>query len=241
MEALVRQGLIDVLLTSVSNGERLVAEGRLDAAVTLALRANDSTDIWLARGAGYAAAPSRPFRTARLEAIRPFCDLVLYSITLNNDLERDLATLQAYRAFRQEAVALEMRHFLEVFDPNAPVGLTPGQVPGFVNDAIIRTLAGMTAAERPLFLKLTYNGAAALEELVEHDPSLIVGILGGSAGTTRDTFELLLRIRRHGGRVALFGRKIQGAESQLELVALMPAVLRGELRPVALESVDVVE
>jgi hypothetical protein len=231
MGALVRQGLLDVLLTSAANGERVVSEGWLDEEVTLAVRANDTTDIWLARGATYSAQPSRPFRTADLEAVRSFCDLVLYSVTLNNDLERDLATLEAYREFRLEAASLGIRHFLEIFNPNAPSGLRPSQVPAFINDSIVRLLAGMTATERPLFLKMTYNGAAALAELVEHDPSLVVGILGGTAGTTRDTFELLRRIEIHGGRVALFGRKIQQAESQLELVALMPAVLRGELRP----------
>jgi hypothetical protein len=232
MGALVRQGLLDVLLTSASNGEWLAREDALDDEVTLAVRANDSTDIWLARGGTYSTLPSRPFRTADLRCIRPFCDLVLYSVTLNNDLERDLATLEAYREFRAEALALGMRHFLEVFNPNAPAGLRPGQIPAFVNDSIVRLLAGTTAAERPLFLKMSYNGSEALAELVEHDPSLVVGILGGVAGTTRDTFELLRRIEIHGGRVSLFGRKIQQAESQLELVALMPAVLRGELSPV---------
>ena len=78
---------------------------------------------------------------------------------------------------------------------------------------------------------MAYNGADALAELTEHDPSVMVGILGGSAGTTRDTFELLRRAETHGGRVALFGRKIQRAESQLELVALMRPVLRGEVSP----------
>jgi hypothetical protein len=231
MSALVRQGLLDVLLVSASNGEQLVKEDLVDDEVTLAVRANDTTDIWLARGGTYSTLPSRPFRSADLRAIRPLCDLVLYSVTLNNDLERDLATLEAYREFRSEAGALGMRHFLEIFNPNAPAGLRPGQVPAFVNDSIVRLLAGLTADERPLFLKMTYNGAEALDELVEHDPTLVVGILGGVAGTTRDTFELLRRTEVHGGRVALFGRKIQQAESQLALVALMPAVLRGELHP----------
>ena len=95
----------------------------------------------------------------------------------------------------------------------------------------MRALAGVTAAERPLFLKIAYNGADALAELVEHDPSMVVGILGGSAGTTRDTFELLHRAQRDGARVALFGRRIQRAESQLDLVGLMRPVLRGELGP----------
>ena len=40
----------------------------------------------------------------------------------------------------------------------------------------------------------------ALAELVEHDPELVVGILGGSAGTTRDTFELLARAQAQGAQ-----------------------------------------
>jgi hypothetical protein len=231
MRALVAADVLDVLLTSASNGERLAADGSLDEQLTLAVRANDSTDIWSPRGSGYITQPSRPFRTVDLASIRPFCDLVLYSITLNNDPDRDLATLDAYRVFRQEAAALGMRHFLEVFNPNAPVGLDADQVGAFVNDSIVRSLAGVTSAQRPLFLKVAYNGADALTELVRHDPTLVMGVLGGSAGTTRDTFELLHRAERHGARVALFGRKIQHAESQLDLTRLMRAVLRGELGP----------
>jgi len=70
-----------------------------------------------------------------------------------------------------------------------------------------------------------------MRELTEHDPSVVVGVLGGSAGTTLDTFELLHRAEQSGARVALFGRKIQRAESQLDLVRLMRPVLRGELSP----------
>lgn len=231
MRGQVAQGTIDILLTSASNGERLSDDGSLDDAVTLAVRANDTTDIWNHRGGAYTAQPSRPFRTVDLAAVRPFCDLVLYSVTFNHDLDHDLATLEEYRRFRQEAGALGMRHFLEVFNPNAPAGLGAGDVGAFVNDSIVRTLAGVTRAERPLFLKMAYNGAAAVAELVEHDSSLVIGVLGGSAGTTRDTFELLHRTEQAGGRVALFGRKIQRAEAQLELVALMRPVLRGELSP----------
>jgi hypothetical protein len=87
--------------------------------------------------------------------------------------------------------------------------------------------------ERPIFLKVVYNGADALAELVEHDPSLVVGILGGSAGTTRDTFELLHRGRAHGAWVALFGRKIQHAESQSAILGLLRPVLEGALTPEA--------
>jgi hypothetical protein len=230
MRALVTHGELDILLTSASNGQRLAEDGSLED-MTLAVRANDTTDIWNHRGGLYPTLPSRPFRTADLTAVRPFCDLVLYSVTFNNDLDYDLATLEAYSAFRPEAAALGVRHFLEVFNPNASTGLAPEQVGAFVNDSIIRTLAGVTDEQRPLFLKMPYNGSGALAELAEHDPSVVIGVLGGSAGTTRDTFELLHRAERHGARVALFGRKIQRAESQLDLVSLMRPVLRGELSP----------
>lgn len=231
MRAGIRGGAIDILLTSASNGERLVADGWPDPDVTLAVRGNDTTDVWQPRGARYATHPSRPYRTVDLARIRPFCDLVLYSVTFNNDLERDLATVEAYRAFRHEAAALGVRHFLEVFNPNAPDGLEPSWVGPFVNDWIIRVLAGVTSDERPIFLKVGYNGADTLAELTEHDPSLVVGVFGGSTGTTRDAFELLRRAEANGARVALFGRKIQHAESQGTIVTLMRRVLEGELSP----------
>lgn len=232
MRALVRQGELDILLTSASNGEVLAADGTLAGTpITLAVRANDTTDIWNQRGGVYPGRPSRPFRSASLPVVREFCDLVLYSVTFNNSLRRDLASVEAYGAFRAEAREVGMRHFLEVFNPNTPHGLAPEDVGAFVNDSILRTLAGVTRAERPTFLKMAYNGADALAELVEHDPSIVVGILGGSAGTTRDTFELLERAQANGARVALFGRKIQRAESQLDIVRLMRAVLRGDHSP----------
>ncbi len=66
----------------------------------------------------------------------------------------------------------------------------------------------------PKFLKLQYNGPRAMEELASYDPThLIVGILGGAAGTARDTFELLSQAEKYGARVALFGRKIHRAEA----------------------------
>jgi hypothetical protein len=231
MAAVVKQGEVDILLASASNGERLAQEGLFArSAVTLAIRANDTTDIWLPRGGSYAEAPSHPFRSARLELTRGFCDLVLYSVTFNGRVDLDSAALEAYSRFRDEARRLGVRHFLEVFNPNA-TALPPEAVPGFVNDSIIRALAGVTSAERPLFLKVAYNGPAALEELAWHDPGLVVGLLGGGAGTTRDCFELLAQGVRHGARLALFGRKIQLAESPLDIVALLRPVIRGELSP----------
>ena len=56
-----------------------------------------------------------------------------------------------------------------------------------------------------------------MEELASYDPNnLIVGILGGGKGTTRDCFELLHKASKYGAKVALFGRKINLAEDQKE-------------------------
>ena len=85
MEEIIRAGAVDVMLVSAANGEELARRGLFaEGPVTLAIRANDTTDIWLPRGAAYSAEPSRPFRTASLERVRPFCDLGLYSMTFNS-------------------------------------------------------------------------------------------------------------------------------------------------------------
>ena len=68
-------------------------------------------------------------------------------------------------------------------------------------------------------------------ELCSYDPELVVGILGGAAGTNRDTFQLLSDAQRDGARVALFGRKIKLAESPLEMVRHMRRVVDGALTP----------
>jgi hypothetical protein len=100
-----------------------------------------------------------------------------------------------------------------------------------VNDNLARSLSGVLRRNRPEFLKYPYNGPKALEELVGFDPGLVVGVLGGGAGTTRDTFELLYQAEKYGARVALFGRKINLAESQLGIVRFMRAVADGHMKP----------
>ena len=69
-----------------------------------------------------------------------------------------------------------------------------------------------------------------MAELASYDPeNLIVGVLGGALGTTRDTFELVAQTERFGGRVALFGRKIYQAEDAIEIVRLMRAIVSGDI------------
>ena len=104
-------------------------------------------------------------------------------------------------------------------------------MPHFINDMITRMLAGVAPAGRPLFLKIVYHGPKAMEELVRYDPHLVVGILGGSAGTTRDAFQLLADAQKYGARVALFGRKINNAENQLAFVQFLRLIVDGADRP----------
>jgi hypothetical protein len=157
-------------------------------------------------------------------------NLGLYSITLNNDALLDRATLAAYRDFRIESRQYKLRHFLEVFPPNAPAQPV-ADVPRFVNDSIARLLAGIGSSTGPLFLKMPYFGPAALEQLVSYDTSLVVGILGGSAGTTFDAFHMLWEAKKHGARAALFGRKINNAEHQLSFVVQLRALADGHIEP----------
>jgi hypothetical protein len=245
IEQIVEQGLIDIMLTSAHTNEILTLQQRIfdNSAVTPAARANDTTDIHIMRGGRYATEPVLPFRTATLDHIqcghldcapderKQGTNLGLYSITYNNITELDRTTLEEYKGFRLEAERKGFRHFLEVFDPNRPEAVDASRVPEFINDAIVRTLAGVTATGRPLFLKIVYHGPKAMEELVAYDPHLVVGILGGSAGTTYDAFKLLSEARKYGARVALFGRKINNAENQLAFVRFLRWIADGEIAP----------
>ena len=234
MREMVRSGLVDIMLMSASNAEALAAEALFDdCPVTPAVRLNDSTDMWaLMRGAPYAKRPSYPFRTAVPARARPFADLGLYSVTFVNDLDRDLATLEAYNAFREEASGVGMRHFLEVSNPNVPTGMDGPAQAAFVNDCIVRGLAGVTSADRPLFLTVAYNGGRALEELASYDPAgLVVGVTGSGGGTTRDIFERISQAERHGARAALFGRKIDTVENPVALVHLLRHVVERDVTP----------
>ncbi len=245
MRAIVQQGLVEIMLMSASTSEQLTLKERLfdNSAVTPAIRANDTTDIWLMRGSRLGDQASRPFRSATLNHARTGqvddeyddrisgANLGLYSITFANDRDRDWEALTAYAAFREEAERKQFRHFLEVFHPNVPGAVAAEEVVHFVSDAIVRTLAGVTSAGRPAFLKIPYPGPRALEDLVAYDPHLVVGVLGGSAGTTRDAFQLIHDARKHGARVALFGRKINEAEDQRTFIQHLRAVVDDAITP----------
>jgi hypothetical protein len=243
---IVHQGLVDIMLMSAYVNDQLaIKEGLFrNSRVTPAARANDTTDVWAARHGSYTREPSQPFRTATIDQIQcgevecdgvpaeyPGANLGLYSITYVNDVEQDREALLWYKAFREEAERKQFRHFLEVFDPNVASGIPPEKIGEFINDNILRTLAGVPEAGRPLFLKIVYHGPRAMEELAQYDPNLVVGILGGSAGTTHDAFKLIHEAQKHGARVALFGRKINHAEHQLAFIEMLRLITDGRVKP----------
>lgn len=232
IKAVIEQDVVDIMLTSASNLELLMESGVYAGSnVKPAIRANDTTDIWVGRGATYSKQPSRPYRTASLSPNRRHTDLGLYSITFNNDLDADYNSLLAFLDFVEDADENGFKYFLEVFNPNVETGIAHELQPHYVNDCICRALAGLTRAQRPQFLKIPFNGPKALDELTSYDPSLVVGVLGGGAGTARDTFELIYQAEKYGARVALFGRKINLAEDPLAMIKFMRAVADGEMMP----------
>jgi hypothetical protein len=156
-------------------------------------------------------------------------DLGLYSITFTNNLDEEHNALREFQEFRIETERKGFRYFLEVFNPNVEPGISDAEIPSSVNDHIVRSLAGVTKRGRPLFLKVAYNGPKALTELASYDPQLIVGILGGSAGTTYDAFRLISDAQKYGARVALFGRKINLSEHPLTFIEMLRRIVDREI------------
>lgn len=242
----VQQGLVDIMLMSAYVNEQLtIKEGLFkNSAITPAARANDTTDVWAVRHGCYTREPSQPFRSANIDHIQcgeiecdrttddfPGANLGLYSMTFVNELQQDREALLWYKEFREEAERKKFRHFLEIFDPNVNSGIAPEKLGEFINDNIIRTLAGVPDSGRPDFLKIVYHGPKAMEELAQYDPNLIVGILGGSAGTTYDAFKLIHDAQKYGARVALYGRKINHAEHQLAFIEMLRHITTGKISP----------
>ena len=243
IRAVARQGIVDILLASISTMSLLAHRERLfdSLDVTPAVRINDATDVWCPRGGRYRNYPSAPFASGYIEEAQygsrcaepgdRVVNLGLYSVTLNNQLPEDHDSLTAFRDFRLEAERKNFNYFLEVFAPNADAGLRPEEIPAFVNDSVCRMLAGVPLPARPVFLKIPYFGPRALEELVAYDPSVVVGVLGGSSGTTYDAFKLVADAQKYGARVALFGRKIKAAEDQLLFISFLREIVNGNISP----------
>mgnify|MGYP001256937850 CR=1 FL=1 len=231
MESMTKSEEVDIMLMSMTSAERLINKKIFENnSVTPAIRLNDTSCTWgMIRNGEYNKDESRAFATTRLNHAINFVDLGLYSITFNKNVDRDVSMLNQYRNFRIQAEELKMRHFLEVFN-SAVIDLSITEMGEYVNDCILKTLSGQISSERPLFLKIQYNGPKAMEELSAYDPTgLVIGILGGSQGTSRDCFELIFQAHKYGARVALFGRKINLSEDQNTMVKTMKKVIHENL------------
>src|SRR5206468_9685968 len=145
------------------NEQLAIKEGLFtNSPVTPAARANDTTDVWAVRHGCYTREASQPFRSASIDHIQcgevecardgsgefPGANLGLYSITFVNDVQQDREALLWYKEFREEAERKQFRHFLEVFDPNVDAGIPPEKLGEFINDNILRTLAGVPETGR---------------------------------------------------------------------------------------------
>ena len=232
MEEMTKSEMVDVMLMSMTSAEKLVNKDLFkNSQVTPAVRLNDTSCIWgMLRHGEYDKEESRPFSTTQLRHAINFVDLGLYSMTFNKNVDRDVLMLNKYKDFRDEAEKIGMRHFLEVFN-SATMKLSIKDMGEYVNDCILKTLAGQISKEKPLFLKIAYNGPKAMEELASYDPgNLVIGILGGGKGTSRDCFELLRQACKYGARVALFGRKVNLSENQLTIIQTMRNVIENDLK-----------
>ncbi|MCA0998378.1 hypothetical protein [Alloyangia pacifica] len=228
MRRVIESDLADIVLTSLSSAEVFSEEGIYARSnVTPAVRLSDNTDIWLVRGGRYAQFPALPFRSSRLENVRPVANLGLYALNFYNDIDIDHATLRAYTEFREQATAIGLRHFLRVADPPIPVDTVEADYAAFRNDVLTRSLSGIARKERPLFIEVGYHGPRAMEELADWDPARVIfGLTGCGEGTTRDCLERLAQAERHGARVASFSR----ADFQCEDPVLMMRAMRRVVR-----------
>ena len=229
IQNVVSHDLVDMVLVSVSTHEDLLASHLTTLRdIQLAVRANDSSDLWRIRAGTYESQKSLPFRTATLD--QALCHFGLYSLTFNGEASHDVMVLDQFRAFRREARETGFEYFLEVFNPNQ-TDIDPGDFGDFLNDMITRCLAGMRRDEMPHLLKIPFNTTESLSSLCRFDPRMVIGIMGGGSGTTRDCLELLGQAQQAGARAALFGRKILHAEDPVLMLGMMRSVTDGVLTP----------
>ena len=152
MDEMTKSEMVDVMLMSMTSAEKLVGNKIFDnSPVTPAVRLNDTSCIWgMLRHGEYDKEESRPFATTQLRHAINYVDLGLYSMTFNKNVDRDVFMLNQYRNFRDDAEKIGMRHFLEVFN-SATMKLPINEMGQYINDCILKTLAGQISKEKPLF------------------------------------------------------------------------------------------
>ncbi len=215
MRGQVAQGDLDILLTSASNGEQLATDGALGDEVTLAVRANDTTDIWNQRGGRYPASPAQPFRTVDLTAVR--------AVLRPGAVRRDVQPLPGPRPGGPARLRRLPAGGGRGGGAALPRGVQP-QRSGRPRGGGHRGLRQRLDRAHPG--RADPGGAAAVPQdglQRPRRPARAGGVrhLAGGRGPGRLGRDHPRHLRAAGprraagGRVALFGRKIQRAESQL--------------------------
>ena len=179
IRAIVRQDIVDIMLMSASNMERLSDEGLFkDSPVKPAIRANDTSDIWRMRGATPSTRPSRPFRSASIPrtmygTATPMPGAAITGPTSAStrlpSITTSTPTWPRWKPSPPSAPrppTAASRASSRCSTPTSTPESTPRPCPTHVNDNILRRIAGVHQADRPQFLKIVYNGPKALEELI---------------------------------------------------------------------------
>ena len=241
-----RQGIVDIMLMSASTNDMLdIQRAAVRKQPRHARRAGQrhQRHVRRARRAricrAVAAVPhgharSHPMRPRRLRAGRasPRRRPGPVQHHVQQPARRRPAALEEYRHFRIEAEAKGFRHFLEVFDPNAPRGLVePTDLPKFINDSIVRTLAGVAQAGRPVFLKVVYHGPGRWKNWSTYDPHLVVGILGGGCRHDLRRLQADRRSAEYGARVACSAARSTTPRCQLAFVEFLRLIVDGVISP----------
>ena len=134
VEAVIKQDIVDIMLVSASNLERLVARDAFaGTGVKPAIRANDATDIWVVRGStlpeasrrGRSAPPrcracARAGATPHPNAKIALTDLGLYSVTFSSDLDADLASLRGLQRIPRRRGGQRLPLFPRSVQPQRP-------------------------------------------------------------------------------------------------------------------------
>ena len=244
---ILADGYIDGLLMSPSDAEILAMDdGIFDKSpVTPIVRLNAETWIWSPRHGKYNSQYSQPFRTVLTTEAGRYCTeamacardckikLGLYSITLNNDTEKDAKTLGEFLEFAWDVGNNpDFHYFLEVFLPNVnQPGMDVKAQGEYIADSIVRTMSYLRKSQRPVFIKTVYTTPEVWKSLVEFDPTLIIGALGGKRINARRTLQLAFDATENGGKVILFGRAVFQEDNPRIMARALRAVLDREMSP----------
>ena len=214
--------------------------------VTPAVRANDTSDIFIVRGCVYRerAGPAvplgdarpHPMRPRRLRARRAARSARTWACTASRSTTSwttTSRTLERFHAVPRGGRAQGIPPLPRSLRPEHARALSTRHVlPHFINDMIARTLAGVGAGRAAAVPQDRLSrpegdgGAGPLRSAPGRRHPRRVG-----AARRYDAFKLLAEAQKYGASVALYGRKINNAENQLAFVEFLRLIVDGVIAP----------